>query len=66
MLREKKIIIFFLAIPACVTGAALRERARAVAADVKLAREQNADTCAGRDLAVAEANLRFAQLELDQ
>ncbi len=66
MLREKKIIIFFLALPACVTGAALRERARAVAADVKLAREQNADTCAGRDLAVAEANLRFAQLELDQ
>jgi outer membrane protein OmpA-like peptidoglycan-associated protein len=63
--REKKIIIFFLALPGCVTGAALRERARAVAADVKLAHEQNADTCAGRDLAVAEANLRFAQLELE-
>lgn len=50
----------------CVTGAALRERARVVQADVKAAHDQNAQTCAPRELAVAEANLRFAQLELDQ
>jgi len=61
----KRLFLLF-ALPACVTGAAMRERARAVASDVKLAHEQNADTCAGRELAVAEANLRFAELELDQ
>jgi outer membrane protein OmpA-like peptidoglycan-associated protein len=37
-----------------------------VQADVKAAHDQNAQTCAPRELAVAEANLRFAQLELDQ
>jgi OmpA-OmpF porin, OOP family len=50
----------------CVTGAALRQRAEAVVADLKLAHDQNAESCAPRDLAVAEANLRFARLELDQ
>jgi outer membrane protein OmpA-like peptidoglycan-associated protein len=50
----------------CVTGAALRQRAEGVTSDVKLAHEQNAESCAPRDLAVAEANLRFAQLELEQ
>src|SRR5947209_5613597 len=37
-----------------------------VAQDVKLAHEQNAEACAPKELAVAEANLRFARLELDQ
>jgi outer membrane protein OmpA-like peptidoglycan-associated protein len=55
-----------LALAGCVTGAALRQRAESVSADVKVAREQNAENCAPRDLAVAEANLRFAQMELDQ
>lgn len=55
-----------LAFAGCVTGPALRQRADAVAQDVKLARDQNAETCAPTQLAVAEANLRFAQLELDQ
>jgi outer membrane protein OmpA-like peptidoglycan-associated protein len=50
----------------CVTGAAMRQRADAVAVDVKVAREQNAQTCAQRELATAEANLKFAQVELDQ
>ncbi len=55
-----------LLLAGCVTGAALRQRALGVDADVKQARDQNAQSCAPRDLAVAEANLRFARLELDQ
>ena len=55
-----------LLLAGCVTGAALRQRALGVDADVKTARDQNAQRCAPRDLAVAEANLRFARLELDQ
>jgi outer membrane protein OmpA-like peptidoglycan-associated protein len=50
----------------CVTGAALRGRADAIAQDVKLAHDQNAETCAAKDLAVAEANLHFAQIDLAQ
>ena len=50
----------------CVTGAALRQRAEAVDADLKTARDQNAQSCAPRDLAVAEANLHFARLSLDE
>ncbi|MGZ6143953.1 MAG: OmpA family protein, partial [Myxococcales bacterium] len=50
----------------CATGSALRQRAAGVASNVKAAREQNAESCAPRDLAVAEANLKFADLELSQ
>ncbi|MCA1829852.1 MAG: OmpA family protein [Myxococcales bacterium] len=50
----------------CATGSALRQRAAGVETDIKAARETNAETCAARDLAVAEANLRFAQIELNQ
>ncbi len=56
----------FALLAACVTGAALRQRAEGVSADVKVAHEQNAENCAPRELAVAEANLRFAQIELEQ
>ena len=55
-----------LALCSCVTGGVLRERARAVEDDVAAARLKRADQCAPRDLAVAESNLRFAQIELDQ
>lgn len=55
-----------LALAGCVTGAALQKRSEGVASDVKLARDQNAENCAPKDLAVAEANLRFTQLELEQ
>src|SRR4051812_6926916 len=51
---------------ACAAGTAAKHRADAVATDIRVAREQNADACAPRELAVAEANLRFAQLELDK
>jgi len=50
----------------CVTGAALRGRADAIAQDVKLAHDQNAETCAAKEMAVAEANLHFAQIDLAQ
>ena len=40
--------------------------AHSVEADVATARAQRADECAPRDLAVAEANLRFANVEMSQ
>jgi len=57
------------ALALCLLGCAgidLRKRADATSAQVKSARDQNAETCAPRELAIAEANLRFARLELDQ
>jgi len=51
---------------ACAAGQASRKRADAVAADIRAAREQNAEACAPQELAVAEANLRFAQTALDR
>src|SRR2546428_11033976 len=51
---------------ACAAGTAARQRADSVAAQIQAAREQNAEACAPRELAVAEANLRFARIELDK
>ena len=51
---------------ACASGSALRQRADSIAAEVKGARDLNAEVCAPRELAAAEANLRFARLALDQ
>ena len=51
---------------ACASGSALRQRADAIGQDVKSARDLNAAACAPREIATAEANLRFAQLALDQ
>jgi outer membrane protein OmpA-like peptidoglycan-associated protein len=51
---------------ACASGSALLQRADSVAAEVKTARDLNAEVCAPRELATAEANLRFARLALDQ
>ncbi len=50
----------------CVTGAALHQRAEGVFSELTTAHAQNAESCAPRDLAVAEANLRFAELEIAQ
>src|SRR5438094_3123957 len=55
-----------LALCSCATGGAVRERMRAVENDVAQARKQRADQCAPRELAAAEANLRFAEVELSQ
>ena len=51
---------------ACASGSALRQRADSIAAEVKGARDLNAEVCAPQELAAAEANLRFARLALDQ
>jgi outer membrane protein OmpA-like peptidoglycan-associated protein len=51
---------------ACASGSALRQRADAVGQDVRTAKDLNAMACAPRELATAEANLRFAQIALDQ
>jgi outer membrane protein OmpA-like peptidoglycan-associated protein len=59
-------VFLVLALCSCVTGGAVRERMRAVENDVAVARKQRADQCAPRDLAAAEANLRFAEVELSQ
>src|SRR5437764_2804840 len=55
-----------LALCSCATGGAVRERMRAVENDLAVARKQRADQCAPRELAAAEANLRFAEVELSQ
>jgi OOP family OmpA-OmpF porin len=55
-----------VALASCVSSGALRERTQAVESDVATARTQRADECAPRDLAVAEANLRFASVEMSQ
>ena len=58
--------LFLVALCACASGPQLRERSRVVQADIDAARALNAETCAPRELAIAEGNLRFAGLELDQ
>ena len=65
-MRQAFAALAALGLAGCVTGTALRERARVIQSDVHAAREQNAEICAPRELAIAEANLHFAELELDQ
>jgi len=61
---KRSLLALGFLLSACVTGGALREQARGVADDVKAARALNAESCAPRELAVAEANLDFAEREL--
>jgi hypothetical protein len=65
------VVAFALALAApllagCLPTSALRAEIREVGADVQAARRQGALRCAPRELALAEANHRFASLELDQ
>jgi len=55
-----------LACLSCVTGAQLGGRAAVVQEDLDAARKSNALQCAPRELAIAESNLDFTQLELAQ
>ena len=64
--RAPRSALLLAALCGCVTGAALRERSQVVEDDVKAARASGGETCAPRELAVAEGNLRFARLELEQ
>jgi outer membrane protein OmpA-like peptidoglycan-associated protein len=49
----------------CATGGKLRESAEVVRADIAKAKRSNAVRCAPRDLALAEANVDFAEREID-
>jgi outer membrane protein OmpA-like peptidoglycan-associated protein len=53
-----------LAAASCVTGGKLRENTAVVRADVDKARRSGAARCAPRELAVAEANVDFAEHEM--
>ncbi len=61
-------LIALLASLSCMTGAQLadRGRGRVVREDISAARKSNALQCAPRELATAEANLRFTEIELEQ
>ena len=59
-------VAFALAVCSCATGGTVRQQMHAVENDVAVARKQRADQCAPRELAAAEANLRFADVELVQ
>jgi OOP family OmpA-OmpF porin len=59
-------LAFAAALCSCVSSGALRDHAQAVEADVATARTQRADECAPREFATAEANLRFANVEMSQ
>jgi outer membrane protein OmpA-like peptidoglycan-associated protein len=49
---------------ACATGGKLRENARVVRSDIEKAKASGALRCAPRELALAEANLQFADEEV--
>jgi OOP family OmpA-OmpF porin len=51
------------AVLACVTGGKLRENAQVVRADIEKARKSGAARCAPKELAIAEANVDFAEEE---
>ena len=63
---RRVLLVAALALCSCVTGGTAREHMRAAENDVAQARKQRADQCAPRELAAAEANLRFAEVELSQ
>ena len=52
-----------LAAAACVTGGRLRQNSQVVRADIEKAKKSGALRCAPRELALAEANLDFADAE---
>ena len=53
-----------LAATACASAGKLRDSARAIQADVEKVRQSGAAACAPADLALAEANLLFAEQEI--
>ncbi len=55
-----------LSVFACVSGSKIRADAEVVKRDIAKAQKSGAQRCAPRDLALAEANVRFCEDELDQ
>jgi outer membrane protein OmpA-like peptidoglycan-associated protein len=66
MMRRHAPWIAGLVALACATGGKLRASAEAVRADADRARRTGALQCAPKELAIADANLEFALIELDQ
>ena len=64
--RGALLAIVGIATISCVTGAQIGGRGDVVREDVAAARKSNAVQCAPRELAIAESNLAFADLELAQ
>jgi len=58
------LVVAALAAASCVTGGKLRENTAVVRSDVEKARKSGAARCAPRELAMAEANVEFAQHEM--
>ena len=65
MKRTRFVLAGSLAL-ACASGPGLQKRADSIAADLQAAREMKAESCAPRELATAEANLRSARMAMAQ
>jgi outer membrane protein OmpA-like peptidoglycan-associated protein len=65
-MRRRLLAVAAALAAACATGGKLRENASVIRADVEKAKGSGALRCAPRELALAEANLRFADEEVAQ
>lgn len=63
MRRRVLVSLAALALSACATGGKLRQNAQVVRADIDKARRSGAMRCAPKELALAEANVDFAEEE---
>ncbi len=62
-MRRRMLLAVLLAAAGCATGGKLRENARVVRADIDKAKRSGAVKCAPKELALAEANVDFAENE---
>jgi outer membrane protein OmpA-like peptidoglycan-associated protein len=64
VIRRTIVTAAALALAACATGGKLRENATVIRADIEKATRSGAIRCAPKELALAEANVRFADEEV--
>jgi outer membrane protein OmpA-like peptidoglycan-associated protein len=64
MVRKVLLFVALAATAACVTGGKLRQSSAVVRADLEKARKSGAVRCAPKELALAEANVDFAEAEI--
>jgi OmpA-OmpF porin, OOP family len=62
--RRLAVVLAALAVSACATGGKLRQNSEVVRADVEKAKRSGAVRCAPKELALAEANVDFAEREV--
>jgi OmpA-OmpF porin, OOP family len=62
--RRLAVVVAALAVSACATGGKLRQNSEVVRADVEKAKRSGAVRCAPKELALAEANVDFAEREV--